>query len=204
MVFQSSLDLWVLAILATLSLIGLARGFLREITSILNWFGSLYLTSLAKPFVVSLLKNRISTPFLLDIISNVVLFVFCMLILSILGSYIVAKVEDFLPIYVNRLFGLLFGSIKGSLISLVILASLNILYRDPNIEEPLWLKNSIAFEYFSSIDSDIFVNILEKILGDMIKEEKKSENNDEKNYEKSKEKNEDLKDIDDLLKIIVD
>ncbi|MDR2778485.1 MAG: CvpA family protein, partial [Rickettsiales bacterium] len=182
MVFQSSLDLWVVVILLIISLIGLLRGFLSEVASISNWFGSLYLTSLAKPFLANLLRNKISTPFLLDIVSNVILFVFCMIVLSIVNSYLTTEIEKFLPVHVNRTFGFLFGLIKGFLISVIILASLDILYRDPNIEEPNWLKDSIAFSYFNDASGNIFVGILERILGDMIKEgsgEKKLEHSEE-------------------------
>jgi membrane protein required for colicin V production len=170
------LDLWVVTIPLFLSLVGLARGFLKEIVSILNWFGSFYFTSLAKPIAVELLRSRITTPFLLDIVSNTILFVFFAIAFSLLSNYVVNRVGRFIPGSVNRILGLAFGCIKGALISMVILASVNILYRNPSINDPIWLQNSIAYQYFDGPKGSVFVKILERIFGDMIREE----NNDEK------------------------
>ncbi|MDR1494951.1 MAG: CvpA family protein [Rickettsiales bacterium] len=200
MIFQFNLDLCVVLILLFLSLIGLIRGFLKETVSILNWFGSFYFTSLAKPIAVSLLRNRITTPFLLDIVSNAVLFVFFVILLSLINNYIVSKIGEFIPTSVNRSLGFAFGLLKGVLISMIVLASINILYRSPNVSDPLWLENSIAYRYFNSPDGSVFVGILERIFGDLIKEEDSSTGPKEKPKGKPEERQKLDGKIEDLTK----
>lgn len=192
MIFQSNLDFCIALVLLLLALVGFARGFLREVVSIVNWFGSFYFTSLAKPLALSLLGNRITTPFLLDIISNAVLFVFFVIVFSLANSYLVSRIRGLIPASVDRLLGLFFGSIKGLLVSMIVLASINILYRSPNVNDPLWLENSIAYRCFSGPRGSVFVEILERIFGDLLREENNPEKPDEKPKEKLDSKIEDL------------
>jgi membrane protein required for colicin V production len=209
MILQSNLDLWLATIVLFLAAIGTFRGFLKEITSILNWFGSLYLTSLAKPVAVNALRSKITTPFLLDIVSNAVLFVLSMIALSIFSNYLVVKIEEILPSSVNRTLGAIFGFIKGFLISMIVLASLRILYRGPDINKPNWLENSLAYnKYFDNSNSDSFVDALEIIFGDMIKEKKDDPKRQPPEADKKIENGEGIqdleKDMNDLLDTIVD
>ncbi|MDR2777228.1 MAG: CvpA family protein, partial [Rickettsiales bacterium] len=203
MVFQSSLDFWIVLVLLFLSMVGLARGFLKETVSILNWFGSFYFTSLAKPAVVGLLRSRITTPFLLDIVSNAALFVFFVIGLSLLNSYIVSKIGQFIPSSLNRILGLAFGLLKGTLVSMTILASINILYRSPDVNDPNWLQDSVAYRYFNTPGGSTFVGILERIFGDLIREENSAERATDETPEKNPKRKLEGK-IDDLTRDVME
>ena len=71
----SNFDTTIAIILIFFSTCGLIRGFLKEISSVVNWFGSFYLTSAIKPFVRPFFEEKIQIPFLLDTIMNITIFV---------------------------------------------------------------------------------------------------------------------------------
>lgn len=205
----SGLDLSLSIVILSFSLIGLIRGFLNEITSIINWFGAFYLTSIAKPFLVVLLQKKITVPFLPDIIANIILFVIFTIILSISTNYILLSVKKILPASVNGIFGFIFGAFKGGLLSILFLSGVSIIYKNTSQREQNWLKKSIIYDFYNNMGSkNIFSKSIENILGDMLKETNIDSTKKiiEKNIKnETKKLNEiDKKDMDKLLDLIVD
>lgn len=199
MFIASSLDSFLVFLVFTLSIIGFIRGFLKEIASIINWFGSFYLISVFKPFVVPLLKDKIQIPFLLDITVNSIIFVILIIVISILNNYLISMIKKVVPNITNNGLGFLFGFMKGLLITGFIVAFLNIVYKKTT-QLPMWLDNSYIYNSVK-IENSIFSNIIESILGDLNNVNKKieiSNSNTNKNIEKIKdkiiEKTTDLKD----------
>lgn len=205
----SNLDLSLSIVILSFSLIGLVRGFLNEVTSIINWFGAFYLTSIIKPFFVVFLQKKITVPFLPDIIANIILFVIFIIILSISTNYILLSIKKILPASVNVVFGFIFGAFKGVLLSILFLSSINIIYKNTDPKEQRWLEKSVIYGLYNDIgDKNIFSKSIESILGDMLKES--SIDNTKKIIEKNiknetKKLNEvNKKDMDKLLDLIVD
>lgn len=205
----SGLDLSLSIVILSFSLIGLIRGFLNEITSIINWFGAFYLTSITKPFLVVLLQKKITVPFLPDIVANIILFVMFIIILSISTNYVILSIKKILPASVNGIFGFIFGAFKGGLLSILFLSSVNIIYKNTSPGEQKWLEKSVIYGLYNNIGNEnIFSKSIENILGDMLKESnidgtKKIIEKNIKN--ETKKLNEvDKKDMDKLLDLIVD
>ncbi len=162
----TNLDSSLIFLIFILSIIGLIRGFLNELASIINWSGSFYLTSKIKPLIVPFLKNKIQIPFILDIIVNAVVFVSLIITLSILNKYLISKIKKIIPTSTNNGLGFLFGFIKGILLSGLIVAFLTIIYKN-SIRQPDWLYNSYFYNSNKSRNC-IFINIINVILGDLI------------------------------------
>ena len=197
MVFvATNLDYSLVSLIFILSLIGLIRGFLNELISLINWSGSFYLTSKIKPLIIPLLKEKIQIPFLLDIIVNSIVFVSLIITLSILNKYLASKIKKIVPTSTNNGLGFLFGLVKGVLLSSLIIAFLTVIYKN-STRQPDWLYDSYIFNLNKNKNS-IFINIINTILGDLIDNEEKidnSKNNDKIHHYKEIEKNiiEDLK-----------
>ena len=174
----TNLDSSLIFLIFILSIIGLIRGFLNELVSLLNWSGSFYLTSKIKPLIVPLLKEKIQIPFLLDIIVNAIVFVSLIITLSILNKFLASKIKKIIPTSTNNGLGFLFGFVKGVLLNCLIIAFLTIIYKN-SIKQPDWLYNSYFYNSNKGKNS-IFINIINTILGDLIDSNEKV--NSEKNY----------------------
>jgi membrane protein required for colicin V production len=160
-----------------LSAVGLIRGFLKEVTSIINWFGSFYLTSKIKPSLTPLLQDKIKIPFLLDVVVNIILFATLTIALSIIGNYLISAIKKIVPTSTNSSLGFLFGFLKGILISGVTISFLSIVYQNSD-NKPYWLNKSHIYNSMGS--SSMFKSMLENILGDLMKlEDKKKESSDD-------------------------
>lgn len=163
--FTSTFDTIIAIILMFLSFVGLIRGFLKEVSSIANWFGSFYLTSVIKPFISPFFEDKIKIPFLMDMVVNVLVFVGLMIVISIITNYLTVILKKLIPSSLNGSLGFIFGLLKGILLSLLIIAFLKIAY---NKKTPDYLENSIIYTAVSS--DDIFVRMLSNIFGDFAKE----------------------------------
>lgn len=172
----SNFDIVIAVILMLFSLIGLVRGFFKEISSIINWFGSFYLTSKFKPLIKPLFEDKIQIPFLLDMVVNIVVFVGLIIILSIITNYLSVILKKLIPSSLNGTLGFLLGLLKGALLSLLIIAFMKTVY-DKNT--PKYLENSVVYTSISS--DDIFVDMLNNIFGDFAKEKTEKEINDKIN-----------------------
>ena len=90
------LDISLITILLLFSFIGLIRGFLKELSSIVNWVGSFYLTAITKSIVLQKIENRVNIPLLPDLITNIVLFILYMIVLSIFMNFVVNNIKKIL------------------------------------------------------------------------------------------------------------
>jgi membrane protein required for colicin V production len=148
-----------------MALIGLIRGFLKELFSIINWSSSFYLTSMFKPLVIPILKSKIKIPFLLDIVSNLMIFAILIIVITISTNYLLSVVKKIIPNPTNSGLGFIFGLLKGFLIAGIVVSFIKILYKNSS-EKPDWIVNSYIY---NSIDGDnVFTEILKNMLGDMV------------------------------------
>ncbi len=202
----SGLDISLITILLLFSFIGLIRGFIKELSSIVNWVGSFYLTATTKPIVLQKIENRVNIPLLPDLITNIVLFILYMIVLSIFMNFIVNNIKKILPTSTNSFLGFILGSLKGILVSMFILTGMNIVNENSSKKIKI-LENSMLYNYSGKSKNGIFNNVIESLLGNFLKEIQKNEA--KKIIEDSlKEKNINNKnnseDMEKLLNILVD
>lgn len=162
----SNFDIILVVVVAFFSIIGLIRGFLKELTSIITWFGSIYLTSILKPFAIKLLSSRIQFPFLLDLIANASVFVVLIIFFSICSKTIVEKIKSLLPYSINTSLGFLFGFVKGIMIIGLFLGCFNSLFKEES-KKPEILKTSFVNDLLIN-KTNIFIDTTNVLLGSYV------------------------------------
>lgn len=191
--FLSQIDQIFVGIILIFGVIGVIRGFLKELTSIFNWVMTCYLTSIMKPFILEYLNIKI--PFFGDIIVNFVLFVILIIVVSLISSLFISFFKDYVKGEVNSILGLIFGCLKGYLIVLLILSFRNILYKGKNNNE--FSENCKVCEITKEYQIET-QKLLETLLGDFIDnsddksnkiDENKEETIDNENLDNVSEKN---------------
>jgi membrane protein required for colicin V production len=141
-------DLALITIIALSSLISLKRGFVKEALSLASWVVAFIVARTFHPNFQTLLVESISEPMLRTIAAFVILFIGTLLlgaaISFIVGTLI--RLTGLTPI--DRLLGVVFGLIRGLILSVVIVA----IVRLTPFEQSEWWQSSIMIENLSVLE----------------------------------------------------
>lgn len=136
----TGLDLVALAVVLVSAIVALARGFVREVLSIVGWIGAILGTLHGFPFGQQLARKYIEWPVVADIVAGVVLFVVILVALTIISGAISKRVQRSSINALDRSLGLLFGLIRGA--ALICLAYLVYSIALPPREHPDYIRNA--------------------------------------------------------------
>ena len=137
---MNALDLAILGVIAISAIFAFARGFVREVLSIVAWIGAGLTTLYAFNHVYRLVIRFVTTPLLADLIAGAGLFVTSLIVLTILTGYLARFVQSSALSPIDRTLGLIFGLARGAV--LVSLAYLMVDISLPQSDRPGWIKQA--------------------------------------------------------------
>ena len=137
---MNSLDLAILGVIAISAIFAFARGFVREVLSIVAWIGAALATLYAFNDVYRLVVRFVTTPLLADLIAGAGLFVASLIVLTVLTGYLARFVQSSALSPIDRTLGLIFGLARGAF--LVSLAYLMVDISLPQSDRPGWIKQA--------------------------------------------------------------
>ena len=150
---------WIILILLLItSLIGLNNGFIKEFLNFCIWTLSILFSFLLINKL--LIFNLINPNVIFLIITFFVLFLLSFIILKLIIYYFVGDLKNLINRnYINNIFGLIFGFIKGFFF--ILLSTSGIIYLFYTTKDfPLFLKNSLFFEPIKTYS----IKVIEKIV----------------------------------------
>ena len=150
---------WIILILLLItSLIGLNNGFIKEFLNFFIWTLSILFTFLLINKL--LIFNLIDPNVIFLMITFFILFLLSFIILKLIIYYFVGDLKNSINRnYVNNIFGLIFGFIKGFFF--ILLSTSGIIYLFYTTKDfPLFLKNSLFFEPIKTYS----IKVIEKIV----------------------------------------
>ena len=150
---------WIILILLLItSLIGLNNGFIKEFLNFFIWTLSILFSFLLINKI--LISNLINPNVIFLIIIFFILFLLSFIILKLIIYYFVGDLKYSINSnYVNSIFGLIFGFVKGFFF--ILLSTSGIIYLFYTTKDfPLFLKNSLFFEPIKTYS----IKIIEKIV----------------------------------------
>jgi membrane protein required for colicin V production len=136
----NALDLAILGVIAISAIFAFARGFVREVLSIVAWIGAGLTTLYAFNHVYRLVIRFVTTPLLADLIAGAGLFVTSLIVLTILTGYLARFAQSSALSPIDRTLGLIFGLARGAV--LVSLAYLLVDISLPQSDRPGWIKQA--------------------------------------------------------------
>lgn len=150
-------DLIIVSLILITSIIGLNNGFIIEFFNFLIWtlsiIFSIFFTSKL------LLLYLVDTNIIFSMIIFFIFFLLCFIILKFVVYYFISDFKNINSNYLNRIFGLIFGFIKGSF--LILLSTSGIIYLFYTTKDfPSFFKNSIFFEPIKIYS----IKVIEKIV----------------------------------------
>ena len=150
---------WIILILLLItSLIGLNNGFIKEFFNFFIWTLSILFSFLLINKL--LIFNLINPNFIFLMIIFFTLFLLSFIILKLIIYYFVGDLTNLInKNYVNNIFGLIFGFVKGFFF--ILLSTSGIIYLFYTTKDfPLFLKNSLFFEPIKTYS----IKVIEKIV----------------------------------------
>ena len=150
---------WIILILLLItSLIGLNNGFIKEFLNFFIWTLSILFSFLLINKL--LIFNLINPNVIFLMIIFFILFLLSFIILKFIIYYFVGDlINSINRNYVNNVFGLIFGFVKGFFF--ILLSTSGIIYLFYTTKDfPLFLKNSLFFEPIKTYS----IKVIEKII----------------------------------------
>ena len=150
---------WIILILLLItSLIGLNNGFIKEFFNFFIWTLSILFSFLLINKL--LIFNLINPNVIFLMIIFFTLFLLSFIILKLIIYYFVGDLKNSINRnYVNNIFGLIFGFVKGFFF--ILLSTSGIIYLFYTTKDfPLFLKNSLFFEPIKTYS----IKVIEKIV----------------------------------------
>lgn len=137
-------DWAILGILIISSLISLKRGFVKEALSMANWILAFFVAMTFRDALSGLLETQIATPSLRDMVAFAVLFA-ATLIVGAMVNYLIGEVVRMTGLSgTDRLFGMIFGFVRGFIVVMAILLLVPGLVA---IDQDLWWRESLLIPH---------------------------------------------------------
>lgn len=110
---MNGLDVAILVVFFGSTIIGLVRGFTKELLSLFSWGGAISLTYVLLPIGRGFVSPYIANPMMADLVAGICIFVVLLILLSIIASIIAGHIHESSFRGVDRSLGFAFGILRG-------------------------------------------------------------------------------------------
>lgn len=143
-------DWTIIAIVSVSCLISIKRGFVKEALSLAVWIAAFIIAMLFNERLAVLLTDSITTPSLRYIVAFAILFA-ATLVVGAMVNYLIGELVKMTGLSgTDRMFGMVFGLIRGAL---VVLALVIVLPSVVPVEEDGWWQQSALIPRFLVFES---------------------------------------------------
>jgi len=118
-------DLGIIVFVGLSGLFAFARGFVKEVLSIIAWFGASLAALYAFPYLRPLALRFTPSPEVADAASSLIAFIIALVILSFITAAVARRVKDSPLSAIDRTLGLIFGVARGVLLAILVFIALN-------------------------------------------------------------------------------
>jgi membrane protein required for colicin V production len=133
-------DIGVLVVLLISAILGMVRGFIRELFSILAWVGAAAISYFAYPLVQPWLNDLIGIELLSELGSAVGVFIIAMIVLTLIFAAIADKLRGQKTGALDRSLGLVYGLARGGVV--LVAAYMIFSWFVPPQEQWPWLESA--------------------------------------------------------------
>ena len=154
----NSIDWIIIILLLITSTIGLNNGFIKELINVLIWAISILFSLIVVNNL--LIFNLVVQNVIIIMVIFFILFIFSFIILKLIIYYFIGDFKNIFNLYyVNNIFGLIFGFVKG--LFLILLSTSGVIYLFYTTKDfPQFFKNSLFFEPIKTYS----IKVIEKIV----------------------------------------
>jgi membrane protein required for colicin V production len=133
-------DFAIFGIIVVSGLFALARGFVREALSVVGWVAAIFVTFQLFPFLQPFGRVYIGSTLLADLISGTLIFLFTLVLFSLLSYAIAMRVRESRISALDRSLGFVFGLARGAVIICIGYLLMNMVW--PPKTHPEWVRDA--------------------------------------------------------------
>ena len=154
----NSIDWIIIILLLITSTIGLNNGFIKELINVLIWAISILFSLIVINNL--LIFNLVVQNVIIIMVIFFILFIFSFIILKLIIYYFLSDLKYIFNLYyINNIFGLIFGFVKG--LFLILVSTSGVIYLFYTTKDfPPFFKNSLFFEPIKTYS----IKVIEKIV----------------------------------------
>ena len=130
--------------------IGYSRGFIKEALSIINWLLAAWIAFKYYSYLKTITLSFIETNIIADAISFGILFLFSIIILTILSNLISKNIKNSLLAPLDRIMGMIFGIIRAILLIIVLFIAGN---------QTVWINNTLPKWIYNAFSYPIIISV---------------------------------------------
>jgi len=155
-------DIVIIAVILLSAVIGLFRGLVREILSLLGWIVAIWVAWVFAPRLAGLFAGFISSTEVQQAAAFILLFLVILVLIAILAHYISKVISASALKTTDRSLGMLFGALRGVLL----VALVAILLQTTFLAKEQWWLGSALKNYFIQIAWQV-ISVLPPEVGEM-------------------------------------
>jgi len=141
---MNPLDIGVIAVIGLSAVFAFARGFVRELLSIVAWVGAGFITLYGSDYVNTIIEPMVRNPLLAKLIAWGGLFIASLVVLTIVTGIIARAVGSSSLSPLDRTLGFIFGLLRGAFILCLAYLVLDLV---PVPDRPGWIKEAKSASY---------------------------------------------------------
>ena len=122
---MNQFDLGVIVFILLSGLFAFARGFVKEVLSVIAWFGASLAALYAFPYLRPFVLRFTPSPEVGDAAASLTAFIIALVILSFITAAVSRRVKDSPLSAIDRTLGLFFGVTRGALLAVLIYIALS-------------------------------------------------------------------------------
>ena len=153
-------DIIIISLTLISSLLGLSRGFIKELLSTSKWLLASFVAYISFEKTKIILSKFLKDSAILDLIAGGSIFILTFVLLSIIFNFLSKIINTGSLGTIDKLLGFFFGFARIIIIfSLTLVIYNNIFF---NREKPVWITDSFSIEYIEKATiyfQNIFLNI---------------------------------------------
>ena len=138
-------DFTVIGVVALSGLLAMARGFIKELLSLIGWIVAAFVTFLALPYVREPVRNIVKSQTIADIGSGIVIFLVVLVLCGIFTHQLTRRLPSGTFGFVDGLAGLVFGLARGALLVALAYLLIQVAFKENNL--PTWVTEARTKEY---------------------------------------------------------
>lgn len=155
-------DIVIIAVILLSAVIGLFRGLVRELLSLIGWIVAIWVAWVYAPNLAGLFSGFISAPEVRLAAAFIALFLVILVLIAILAHYICKVISASALKSTDRSLGMLFGALRG----ILLIALVTILMQTTFFAKEQWWLGSALKDYFIQIAMQI-ISLLPPEVADM-------------------------------------
>ena len=146
------------------TIFGFARGFLREVFTILNLCLAIVAASLLAPTAAKFFAQHLKDPMWINAAAWVGSYILCWVVIAVVNSFVIDSLKFLRGGFIDRIMGIALGLTRGALIVVGIYLGVVITVNAQNDESklPSWLADAKTLNYIKAQSSYVVAMLPEK------------------------------------------